>query len=216
MPRAPLPPELQRFIDKPRHAVVGTVRADSTPVTTPRWYGVDAWGASSSRWATTATGTATSRRTRAWRSRLGTTGDPRVSIVGRAVELRPDPDLADIDALSQHLRGRCVRRPRVPRRDRVHRDRALARGATRPARPDGPRLPLAAAPEPERAAGAGAENADPLAVRPSARRSGSGRTAARGRREVAVRPARMHSWEPQRLGTRSRTPRFRPRRSARV
>jgi len=33
VPHAPLPPELQRFVAKPRHAVVGTVRADGTPVT---------------------------------------------------------------------------------------------------------------------------------------------------------------------------------------
>ena len=41
MPAAPLPPELRRFVEKPRHAVVGTVRADGTPVTTPCWYGLD-------------------------------------------------------------------------------------------------------------------------------------------------------------------------------
>ena len=56
--------------------------------------------------ATTATGTATSRRTRASRSRfLGDNWYSQISLVGRAVELRPDPDLADIDALSQHYEG---------------------------------------------------------------------------------------------------------------
>ena len=44
MPAAPLPPELRRFIEKPRHAVVGTVRDDGTPVTTPCWYGIDPGG----------------------------------------------------------------------------------------------------------------------------------------------------------------------------
>ena len=38
MPAAPLPPDLVAFLAKPHPAVVGTVRSDGMPVTTPCWY----------------------------------------------------------------------------------------------------------------------------------------------------------------------------------
>ncbi len=38
MSRAPLPPELERFLTKPRPAVVSTLRPDGSPVTTVTWY----------------------------------------------------------------------------------------------------------------------------------------------------------------------------------
>jgi PPOX class probable F420-dependent enzyme len=106
MPRAPLPPELQRFVEKPRHAVVGTVRADSTPVTTPCWYGVDAQGR-----IFISMGDDSHRHRhiqanpRVALTVLGDNWYSHVSIVGRAVELRPDPDLADIDELAQRYEG---------------------------------------------------------------------------------------------------------------
>jgi PPOX class probable F420-dependent enzyme len=106
VPAAPLPPELQRFVAKPRQAVVGTVRDDGTPVTTPCWYGVDdagrlilSMGHDSHRL----------RHIRANpRVALSILGDDwysHVSVVGRAVEERSDDDLADIDALSQRYGG---------------------------------------------------------------------------------------------------------------
>jgi PPOX class probable F420-dependent enzyme len=106
MPGAPLPPELQRFIEKPLHAVVGTVRADSTPVTTPCWYGVDAEGR-----IFISMGDDSHRHRhiqanpRVALTVLGDNWYSHVSIVGRAVELRPDPDLADIDELAQRYEG---------------------------------------------------------------------------------------------------------------
>jgi PPOX class probable F420-dependent enzyme len=106
MPRAPLPPELQRFVEKPRHAVVGTVRADSTPVTTPCWYGVDAEGR-----IFISMGDDSHRHRhlqanpRVALTILGDNWYSHVSIVGRAVELRTDPHLADIDELSQRYEG---------------------------------------------------------------------------------------------------------------
>jgi PPOX class probable F420-dependent enzyme len=106
MPRAPLPDELVEFLAKPRMAVVGTVREDGSPVTTPCWYRLEPDG------RIVLSMDETSHRLRHLR------GDPRlalsvlgedwyshVSVLGRAVELRPDPDLADIDALSQHYLG---------------------------------------------------------------------------------------------------------------
>jgi PPOX class probable F420-dependent enzyme len=106
MPRAPLPVALLGFLAKPRMAVVGTVREDSSPVTTPCWYGLEPDG------RIVLSMDEMSHRLRHLR------GDPRlalsvlgddwyshVSVLGRAVELRPDPDLADIDALSQRYLG---------------------------------------------------------------------------------------------------------------
>ena len=41
MPSAPLPAGLLAFLAGPRQAVVGTVRADGSPVTTACWYGLE-------------------------------------------------------------------------------------------------------------------------------------------------------------------------------
>jgi PPOX class probable F420-dependent enzyme len=106
VPSAPLPPELQRFVAKPREAVVGTVRDDGTPVTTPCWYGVDEAG------RLILSMSHDSHRLRHLRANprvaLSVLGDDwysHVSVVGRAVEFRSDDDLADIDALSQRYGG---------------------------------------------------------------------------------------------------------------
>jgi PPOX class probable F420-dependent enzyme len=115
MPSAPLPAELQRFLAKPRHAVVGTVRADGLPVTTPCWYGVAEDGRifiSMSH---------DSHRLRHLRANprvaltvLGDDWYSHLSILGRAVEFRDDGELADIDALSNHYEA-------VPYEDREYR-----------------------------------------------------------------------------------------------
>jgi PPOX class probable F420-dependent enzyme len=106
VPSPPLPPELQRFVAKPHHAVVGTVRADGVPVTTACWYGIDDSGRvilSMDR---------ESHRLRHIRANphvsltmLGDNWYSHVSILGRAVDFRSDDDLADIDALSQRYEG---------------------------------------------------------------------------------------------------------------
>lgn len=106
MPAAPLPPELQRFVTKPRHAVVGTVRADGAPVTTPCWYRVDDHG------RVVLSMDRESHRLRHLRGNpnvaltvLGDSWYNHVSLVGRAVDFREDPDLADIDGLARHYEG---------------------------------------------------------------------------------------------------------------
>jgi len=115
VPHAPLPPELQRFVAKPRHAVVGTVRADGTPVTTACWYGID------DQDRVILSMDHESHRLRHIRANprvaltmLGDDWYSHVSILGRAVEFRSDDDLADIDTLSQHYEG-------VPYEDRDYR-----------------------------------------------------------------------------------------------
>jgi PPOX class probable F420-dependent enzyme len=115
MPRAPLPPELRRFLEKPRHAVVGTVRDDAAPVTTPCWYGLDSDGRIVISMGDD------SHRLRHLRANprvaltvLGDNWYSHLSILGRAVVFRADADLADIDALSQRYEG-------VPYEDRSYR-----------------------------------------------------------------------------------------------
>jgi PPOX class probable F420-dependent enzyme len=106
MPAAPLPTALLAFLRAPRRAVVGTVRDDGAPVTTACWYGLQDDG------RILLTMVRDSHRLRHLR------GDPRValtvlgddwynqlSLLGRAVEIREDPDLLDIDALSHRYLG---------------------------------------------------------------------------------------------------------------
>jgi PPOX class probable F420-dependent enzyme len=106
MPSAPLPADLLAFLGGPRQSVVGTVRDDGAPVTTACWYGLQSDGRillSMDR---------DSHRLKHLR------GDPRValtvlgddwynqlSLLGRAVEIREDAELADIDALSHRYLG---------------------------------------------------------------------------------------------------------------
>jgi PPOX class probable F420-dependent enzyme len=106
VPAAPLPADLERFVAKPRHAVVGTVRGDGAPVTTPCWYGIDEQGR-----LVLSMGHDSHRlrhirgNPRVALTMLGDDWYSHVSVLGRAVELREDDDLADIDGLSQRYEG---------------------------------------------------------------------------------------------------------------
>jgi PPOX class probable F420-dependent enzyme len=106
VPATPLPAELQRFVAKPRPAVVGTVRADGAPVTTPCWYGID------DQRRVVISMSHDSHRLEHIRANpqvaltvLGDNWYSHVSLLGRAVEMRSDDDLADIDALSRRYEG---------------------------------------------------------------------------------------------------------------
>ena len=106
MPAAPLPPDLVAFLRSPRQAVVGTVRADGAPVTTACWYGLQDDG------RILLTMDRDSYRLRHVRGEarvaltvLGHDWYSQLSILGHVVEIRDDPDLADIDALSRHYLG---------------------------------------------------------------------------------------------------------------
>lgn len=106
MPQAPLPPALCTFLAGPRKAVVGTVREDGSPVTTACWYGLQEDGRillSMDR---------DSHRLRHLRGEprvaltvLGNDWYNQLSLLGRAAEIREDPDLADIDRLSERYVG---------------------------------------------------------------------------------------------------------------
>ena len=106
----PLPDELVEFLRRPNAAVVATLREDASPYTAATWYdwidGLVMLNMDASR-------------VRLEHMRR----DPRValtaldlddwyrhvSLLGRIVELREDPDLADIDRLSLRYRGEPYR-----------------------------------------------------------------------------------------------------------
>lgn len=108
MPTGPLPPELQEFLRRSNPCVVATIRPDGDLHTAATWY----------EWQDDGT---VLMNMEASRLRLGhMRADPRValtilddkgwyshvSLTGRVRELRPDPDLADIDRLAQRYAGR--------------------------------------------------------------------------------------------------------------
>jgi PPOX class probable F420-dependent enzyme len=106
VPATPLPPELLAFLAGARPAVVGTVREDGSPVTTACWYGLLDDG------RLMLTMDRDSYRLRHLRAEprialtvLGDDWYSQLSILGRAVEIRDDLDLADIDSLSRHYLG---------------------------------------------------------------------------------------------------------------
>ena len=106
MPTPPIPAELDDFLSKPNPSVIATVRPDGSPHTAATWY---AWE----------DGRILVNMDEG-RKRLDyIRNEPRVSLTvlsaddwhthvslqGRVVELVDDPELVDIDRLSQHYRG---------------------------------------------------------------------------------------------------------------
>jgi PPOX class probable F420-dependent enzyme len=105
MPKAPLPPELERFVAAARPAVVGTVRPDGRPVTTPVWYG---WEHGRVLLSMDAAGPRIRNLRNDPRVSLTILGESwydQVSLLGTVVEIRDDPQLADLDALSMRYDG---------------------------------------------------------------------------------------------------------------
>lgn len=107
MPKPPLPEPVRELLSKPNPAVITTVRPDGQPVSVATWYLLD--------------GDRILVNMDEGRKRLDyLRKDPRVSLTaldeagwythvslqGRIVEMRDDPDLADIDRLSRHYTGR--------------------------------------------------------------------------------------------------------------
>ena len=107
MPKPPVPAEIDAFLAKPNPCVIATLRPDGSPVTVATWYDWE--------------GGRVLVNMDESRSRLEHLHrDPRVAITildaaswyshvlirGRVVKIRPDPDLTDIDCLSQRYQGR--------------------------------------------------------------------------------------------------------------
>ncbi len=107
MPTGPLPDDVRELLAKPNPAVIVSLRPDGQPVSVATWYLLD--------------GDRVLVNMDEGRKRLDyLRHDPRVSLTaldesswythvsvqGRVVEFRDDPDLVDIDRLSTHYRGR--------------------------------------------------------------------------------------------------------------
>lgn len=107
MPTPPLPEDTRELLARPNPAVITTVRPDGQPVSVATWYLLD--------------GDRILVNMDQGRKRLDyLRADPRVSLTvldesswythvsvqGRVVEMRDDPDLADIDRLSTHYTGK--------------------------------------------------------------------------------------------------------------
>lgn len=106
MPAAPVPAHLEDLLRGPCRAVVGTLRADGAPVTVATWYlwlGDDRFMLSMG-----ADGPRARNLRRDGRVSLTVLAEDwyeHVSLHGRVVELRPDQDWADLDAISHHYDG---------------------------------------------------------------------------------------------------------------
>jgi PPOX class probable F420-dependent enzyme len=107
MPKPPLTEPVLDLLARPNPAVIATARPDGQPVSVATWYLLD--------------GDRILVNMDEGRRRLDyLRKDPRVSLTvldeagwythvsvqGRVVEMREDPELTDIDRLSQHYRGR--------------------------------------------------------------------------------------------------------------
>ena len=107
MAEPPLPDSVTELLGKPNPAVIATVRPNGQPVSVATWYLLD--------------GDRVLVNMDRARKRLDyLRQDPRVSLTvlaaddwythvslqGRVVEMRGDPDLADIDRLASHYTGR--------------------------------------------------------------------------------------------------------------
>lgn len=106
MPKTPVPAEIGEMLAKPNPAVIATVRADGQPVSVATWYlwedGRVLVNMDEGR-----------KRLDYLRAnpRVSLTvldGDgwyTHVSLTGRVVELRADPELTDIDRIARHYTG---------------------------------------------------------------------------------------------------------------
>jgi PPOX class probable F420-dependent enzyme len=107
MPKPPLPPELQEMLREPNPCVIASIATNGELHSAATWY----------EWRDDGTVLLNMDGTRRRLNYLR--NDPRVaitildaqtwyrhvSLVGHVRDIHPDPDLADIDRLSQHYRG---------------------------------------------------------------------------------------------------------------
>jgi Pyridoxamine 5'-phosphate oxidase len=106
VPHTPLTEDLEEFLRAPRAAIIGSLRSDGSPSTVATWYlwlGDDRFMLSMEDGGFRAR--CLKRDERVSLTVLGEDWYEHVSIRGSVVELRADPDWADIDAISHHYRG---------------------------------------------------------------------------------------------------------------
>ena len=114
MPTPPLPDDVRDLLAKPNPAVITSLRPDGQPVSVATWYLLDPSTSSGRRVDRILVNMDGGRRRLEYLR-----NDPRVSLTaldeanwythvsvqGRVVEMRDDPDLADIDRRSIHYGG---------------------------------------------------------------------------------------------------------------
>jgi PPOX class probable F420-dependent enzyme len=116
MPRPPVPPEIDEFLRHPNPAVIATLRPDGSPHTVATWYdwenGLALVNMEDSRLRL-------QFMRRDPRVALTALGDDswygHVSLIGRAVRIEDDSDLADIDRLALRYTGKPFRTRDKPR-----------------------------------------------------------------------------------------------------
>ena len=118
MPTPPLPPAALELLRRPNPAVIAVLMPDGQPMSVATWYLIEEDGR-------VLVNMAAERARVAWMRRDGRVsltaldGEAwytHVSVSGRVVEWREDPELVDIDRLSTHYTGRAYanrERPRV-------------------------------------------------------------------------------------------------------
>jgi Pyridoxamine 5'-phosphate oxidase len=106
MPNGPPPEHVQVFLRRPQPAIIGSLLADGSPSTVATWY---LWLGGARLLLSMQKGGFRERNlARDGRVALTVLGEDwysHVSLRGRVVEIRADPDCADLDAVSQHYRG---------------------------------------------------------------------------------------------------------------
>jgi hypothetical protein len=102
----PPPEHLQTFLREPRPAIIGSLLANGSPSTVVTWY---LWLGGARLLLSTQEGGFRERNlARDGRVALTVLGEDwydHVSLRGRVVEMRADPNWVDLDALSQHYWG---------------------------------------------------------------------------------------------------------------
>ncbi|WP_082530561.1 pyridoxamine 5'-phosphate oxidase family protein [Aeromicrobium sp. Root344] len=105
MPRAPLPLWAERYLTQPRDAVLATMRRDGGPAAVPCWYGYSEGQVFLSMGGRAKRLENIRRDPRVALSVLANDPPRHLSLTGLAIAIRADPDLEDIDVLSQHYQG---------------------------------------------------------------------------------------------------------------
>lgn len=103
MPKPPLPMPVRELLAKPNPAVITAVREDGQPVSVATWYLLDGDRILVNMDATRKRLEYFRKDPRVTLTALDEAGwYTHVSLQGRVVEMKDDPDLADIDRLSIH------------------------------------------------------------------------------------------------------------------
>lgn len=104
-PAADLPPAYSAFLAAPRSCVMATVRPDGAPASVPCWYGWDGARITLSLHSHAARLRNVRRDPRVSLTVLGDSWYQYLALAGTVLDLWPDDDLADLDALSVRYDG---------------------------------------------------------------------------------------------------------------